>query len=328
MTHDPTDQCAASAVAEPDVTVPEFLAWHESATVDGSDLSRRFPPLEEFERRSRAISRLGRAMVMGFFFPTLGGASWIAFPQFDLVGLGGSVAVMALLPLVVGIATIVAACFDGMVRGAVTLAGGLSLFVAALGFDGMGTILHGSWRVGPSPVQASMTLLLVAMFGLFVASRVRWYRPLQRGSYYLSCLAAACYGGFLLYPVGGFLPIAEPVKAFERSLLLGSSLAAHMGLMILASLVAVANRLSTPPHNATRRAGLTFSLLVFSALAPLGILGVALVGELGRASDVGALLLQLGSATVKALLTMGAMLLLIPVGTADLWIGRSDAADQ
>jgi len=321
------DEPGDELVDEPVERGLEVVDWFESDAPGSGDGTRHFEPYEEFERRSRAISRLGRAITIGFFLPVVGGAQqWISFPQLDLFNLGGRAAVLAVLPLVVGVAVIIAACFDGFARAAMVLAGGLSLVVALFGFDGAAGMLQGAWRLGSSPGQGGLVLLLFGMLGLFVVARVRWYRPMMRWAYGYSCVAAACYVCFLCSPIAGVAPIVAVYHAFDRSVLLGGALGAHVLCAGLAVWLTIRNTPSVPAANAARRAGWSSRWLVLSLVVPLVVLGVALLGELGRATqDVGPLLLQWGSWVVKGSFILGGMILLIPVGFADLWLGRSDA---
>ena len=118
-------------------------------------------------------------------------------------------------------------------------------------------------------------------------------------------------------------PIADVVRAFPVSVPFGLAMATHTALVLAALVVTLRNPLTTPPWNASRRAGLASGLLAAAWLAPLPFVAFYALSATGGTPGAGGAVLLMLSSGAKVLLTYGLLLLLLPVGVADLWIGRS-----
>ncbi|HUV39471.1 MAG TPA: hypothetical protein VMY39_07640, partial [Planctomycetota bacterium] len=289
-----------------------------------------FSPFEERERRTRAVRWLGVVLLVGFLLPIVIAFGkdveviWLNFKMLAADGVPASVRVTAALPLVAGVA-LVALSFGApvMPRGG-TMVGLLALqFLIVLSEAGLPRMIP---RV-LFPAVTSMVLGLLGWLGLFVGSRVRFYRPASRPAWVIGIIGGACYVLYLLFPVSGGgggkekIPLFMVFEMFEGSggKFLAFCLVGQMGCMVAAGVLCVTNTMRRTSDEVHRRAGLAFALIVAGMV-------VVLVGILGQAMSTeelhGSLWFTFFLMLAKMGCWIGGMVLLLPMGVTDLMVGE------
>jgi hypothetical protein len=306
--------------------------WHDEDFNAMDDASRHFKPFIEDDLRRGHLFKIGLALTIAFLAPIAGApghalyfSQFSAFPGMSLAGL------LILLPLFAGlILMVISKKADLPLRGIVTFVAGAALFGLMLVDPEARATIGESVGAVPTSVNLSGALAILGMFGLLVSIRVRWYRPLSRRAYVIGLVAAGCYISYLFLSVNGRMPIEEPLQVFRMHKLMGIGMFGHVGLMAAAAILCLINLPNALASTASTKAGRAFLcmagalvvpvlMMMFSAMSMSSSMprGMSLPGM-----DMGSPAMMFISAAVKFGVMYGGLALLIPIGIADLLVGR------
>jgi hypothetical protein len=279
--------------------------------------------------RGKNLFWIGSVIAAAFFAPIVGipGQSFIV-PE--LSGetrvfsdqLSGLALAVTLLPLVGGVVVMALSRMASQPKRGI----GITLVGAALfGLfftDGEAREAIGqSFSLAPSSVDLSVILWMVGAFGLLTSTRTRWYRPIHKLAYLIGAIAGGCYITYLFLPVAGIRPIAQALAALRLDALMGSAVMANIVFMSVAAVICIIN---LPFASNSRAAGSTRLAFFFLLLAVMIPVFIATIGMLSAPSIAGMTAMPFISAGAKYGIIFGGLVLLIPIGIADLLIGRAE----
>jgi hypothetical protein len=279
--------------------------------------------------RGKNLLWIGSVIAAAFFAPIVGipGQSFIV-PE--LSGetrvfsdqLSGLALAVTLLPLVGGVVVMALSRMASQPKRGI----GITLVGAALfGLfftDGEAREAIGqSFSLAPSSVDLSVILWMVGAFGLLTSTRTRWYRPIHKLAYLIGAIAGGCYITYLFLPVAGIRPIAQALAALRLDALMGSAVMANIVFMSVAAVICIIN---LPFASNSRAAGSTRLAFFFLLLAVMIPVFIATIGMLSAPSIAGMTAMPFISAGAKYGIIFGGLVLLIPIGIADLLIGRAE----
>ena len=307
---------------------------------------RNFEPRAEDAIRRFHLLWIGLAIAASFFMPILGLPNQaVVVPELSSeVGVfsgettGLALAVM-LLPLIIGGAVMaLSRMFDPPMRSvAITLAG-LSLFGLFLADEDARSTITESLHVVPSSLNLSVILWLVGAIGLLASVRARWYRPVHLPTYLLGAISGASYITYMFLPEDSLLsmgrgPVAQAIAMIEFDAATASAILSTMAFMAAAALVCLVNLPFKNGHKAAKRSRLAFRLLLAAFVVPILILVIrfltlpddpamlSMSTMPGFGQPPAMLFISMG---IKYAVMFGGILLLIPIGIADLFAGRTD----
>ena len=302
------------------------VEWDEPDFDEMDDGTRNFEPHIEDDLRRKHLFRIGLALTIAFLVP-IAGAPGSAFPQFSAFPGMNLAGLLMLLPLFAGL-TLMALSkqTDPPLRGIVILAAGAAMFGLMLVDREVRTAIGESLSALPTSFSLSGALAILGMFGLLISTRVRWYRPISHHAYVIGAVAAGCYVFHLFIPANSRMPIGEPLQMFRMHKLMGIGMFAHIGLMAAAAVLCVINFPATLASNASTKAGRAFLCLVGAIVIPAVLITFAVISMFSAMSmpgaNVGSPAMMIFSSVVKFGVMYGGLALLVPIGIADLLIGR------
>jgi hypothetical protein len=247
------------------------------------EMSRREPKYDPFENtQERVIFRIGVALLIALLMPILVPTGWgesklvfLNFLIFTEWGVPFELALFCLYPGIAGVVTIALAW----------LATGSARSCALIGIGVVGGILL--LTMSPLAVYLIIIIFALALMGLFVGSRARFFRPGSQAAAIIGTVGGilvlailGTVGGIVLL-AGLVLPVlpgkAGPFPVPAPGSLLGAlGLLAMVGCLIASSILCIMNAVHGP--NSRRRAELAFLLLVAGCAA----LAISLLVALGE----------------------------------------------
>ena len=302
--------------------------WQEPDANGMGGASRKLKPHIEDDLRRRRLFRLGLALTIAFLAPIAGAPGHaLVFPQFSAfpgMNLNG---LLMLLPLIAGlILMVVSKRADPPLRGIVILAAGAALIGLMLIDRGARSTVRQSVGVLPTSASLSSMLFIIGTFGLLISTRVRWYRPLSKCAYVIGAIAAGCYAYYLFLPTHGVMPIEQPLQMFRMHKVMGIGLFGHLGLMAAAAILCLINFPNALASNASTKAGRAFLCMIGALVIPLILTTMSAMSMSSSMSfpgaDMGSPAMMFISAAVKFGVMYGGLVMLIPIGIADLLVGR------
>lgn len=324
--HSLGDEAACHPSPDPESNL--VIEWHEVAVDTLDDGTRPFEPSFEDELRRSHLFRIGLALTIAFLAPIAGAPGHaLAFPQFSAFPGMNLAGLVLLLPLIAGITVMALAKLgDPPLRGSVTLAAGASLFGLMLARGEARATVGESLSILPTSASLSSALVILGVFGLLISTRLRWYRPISRLAYAIGAVAAACYAFYLFSPVTGRMPVEEPLEMLRMDKLMGLGMLGHIGLMAAAAVLCLINFPGSLPPNAATKAGRAFLCLWGAVVVPVLALTLSAMSMSGSMSmsgmDMGSPAMLFLSSAAKFGVMYGGLVLLIPIGIADLLVGQ------
>lgn len=294
-----------------------------------------FAQEEECRQRRTAIIVLSSVVIAGFFWPNLdlsrgiAGGSSLTVHFMNIQGLGaehlpGIMALILIYPLLGGIGALFTCIYAPILARGITLCciGGLFAIIV---FANQGSVLAAR-AIGALPGGSGMIMLWIFwFFGLsmiVVSIRVRRYRPISLAAYVIGAIGAGLYFLSLLLPVlpinAGGLWLATPFELMKTDVFLGIGALLHMLCLVAAGVLCAANT----PKRAALRAVSNSQMSVAMITASMGILliFILLAGLNQAGGNDNGFKFSLVAVTVllKFTIFFGSLLLLIPIGVADL----------
>ena len=280
--------------------------------------------------RAGAFRALGLALLVGFFLPALGPRGYYV-PNIQLVVKGGcSVGLSALLlfPATAGVLTILLAGLARPARSVILLAMG----IVSIALPFADTEARAEMLRAASPYATwGGALAFVGAGGVLTGALANARRPTSRVALCVGGLGGLCYLGGLAAPFALNKPeqssVVTAVNLVRTPGGLGTGVALGLSTALLgaAALVCVANLIRWTGSRALARAtlGLFVLALAFGAAAWAAPAFAPLL-RMGRpglwAAAAGAL------AAAKGVLWFGGLVLLVPVGAADLIVNLARPA--
>ncbi len=296
------------------------------------------PPMgyeSEAAERRRHMLGLGLVLLAAFLMPIMvpgfgaGSSSEWIFVNLEVFRqeVPWQVAVVMLAPAVGGVGIILASrLLRHPVRGAVICALPILPVLLLLLDEEVARDVKFAFSATPTESKVLLILWCIALIGLLVGIRTRWYRPANPAAYVVGCVGGGTYALSLLLPVlpseAGYIALVTPFKLFDvpRMVLFGFGLLMAMLCMIAASVICIVNRPGIRDDFARNRARAALWLLVSGQAA--GVLFTLMtflqaLPEDGAASFAASVFLIF----VKGGAMMFGMILLLPFGLIDLLVG-------
>ncbi len=326
-----SDAGAHDIAAPAPASSEEYKPRYRRRGVDPLLEGRPYDGAAEVDARRRSIVVVGIVLIAGFLMPAceptgMGGFE-ISFPNIAQLGsefLGLTEKLMLLFPLMAGIGALaLAATVLPPSRGIVLLVMGLVPVLVSFADSRVMSMFDDS-MIGDSISQAGvMGLLLVAgSTGIYVGSRVRWYRPSKLYSYYFGLAGAVALLLFLCLPVGGTMLIVTPFQVIKESFFGGLGMLIAVGLLLTSAVLSLVNTPNQNPSGASRIASIAFRCLLGSWVIVPSTLILALVGQGLQMGAPMTFLLTIVLGFFKIALWIGGMLLLTPMGAVDIMLGQ------
>ena len=326
------DEAVAYDVAAPSPSASgQYKPRYRRRGVDPLLEGRPYDGAGEVEARRRHITVLGIVLIVGFLMPTcvptgMGGTT-LTFPNITGLGsdlLGVTAKLWLLYPLLAGIAAIVLAVTTlPPKRGVVLLAAGLIPIIVSFADSDILASLQGE-MMGAAMTQAGVMslLLLLGSLGVYVGSRVRWYRPTLTYSYYIGMAGGIALILFCFVPMHGTMVVAVPFQAMKDSVIGGLGMLIAVGLLLTAAIVSLVNTPNQNPSGASNFANIAFrSLLGSWVILPATVIiavGVQMMGMGGGFQ----FLFMAASGMLKGALWIGGVMLLTPMAGVDIMLGQ------
>lgn len=293
------------------------------------------------DMRRQALVWLGVVILIGFFMPVIGpsmdGGVTIEFPNFAVLGGGapGHVILLALYPGIAGLIVIlVASLSSGPGRSAVLMGLGALFLILLLTFQPEGrrggmSLADALSQIPPS-ITAFLMILLFAFVGLFVGSRVRFYRPASQVAAIIGAVGGILCFMSLLLPVlpseaGGIFLVA-PFKILGEGggVVMGLGLLGTIACLVGSSILCIMN---VRPHRDAESLGQRASQFLVIALVTFGVcILIEMIRGLTQAGAPGIAVLAVFLALVKGACCLVGLLLLLPVGLSDLVVNLTPLA--
>lgn len=308
---------------------PGAFAFDLSEPESDDDHHRHFPSYLEEELRGKNLFLIGAVIAAAFFAPIVGipGQGFIVPELSGERGvfsgeLSGLALVVTLLPLLGGVVVMaLSRMASPPMRGVGVTLVGAALFGMFFGDAGAREAIGQSFSLTPSTVDLSVLLWMVGALGLIASTRIRWYRPIHKLAYLIGAIAGGCYITYLFLPVAGIRPISQALAAFRLDALMGSAVMANIVFMFVAAVICIINLPFASNSRAAGRTRLAFFLLLLAVMIPVFI---AMIGMLSAPGIGGMMAMPFISAGAKYGIIFGGLVLLIPIGIADLLIGRAE----
>lgn len=294
-----------------------------------------FATEEEFRRRRLANIILSSVVIAGFFWPNLAlsmgiaGGSSLTIHFMNIQGLGaehlpGIMALILLYPLLGGLGALFTCIYAPLLARGITLCciGG---FFAIIVFANQGSLLAAR-AVGALPGGSGMIMLwifwLIGLSMMVVSIRVRRYRPKSMAAYVIGAIGGGLYFLSLLLPVlpisAGGLWLATPFEIMKTDVFLGIGSLLHIMCLIALGILCAANTLKRTSLRAVSNSQISVGLIAASIGIMLVFMLLSGMNQTGSNNNEFNVLLVGVSVLLKFAICFGSVLLLIPVGVADL----------
>ena len=274
-------------------------------------------------------------MVAAFFWPHLdtsldpSGGTSIGLHFLNIEGLfqpsvPGLLSLALLYPLIGGLGALFTSIYAPPLARSITYCciGGLFMIIV---FANQGSIAAVR-NLGAVPGGAGMiTLWIFWLLGLgmmIVGIRLRRYRPTYTGAYIIGAVGAVFYLLSLVVPAlpveAGGLWLAMPFELIKQNVFLGIGSLLQMLCLIAVGVLCAAN---TPRVSAPRAVSLSVISLGLIAASIVVVLVFTLLAGIDQPNSFGGksmMGLMIASLLLKMVLFIGSIMLLVPVGVADL----------
>jgi len=308
------------------------------ARLSGPTATRGARPVsatEEERQKNKLILIVGILLCVGWLLPLYLG-EW-SMPAFDFKGKDGVQVINLLMPIIVG-ATLCSIAYTTrpIARSIVLIVlGSLSVIFYLMMTDDRGAGI-GRGLGALSDLMRMHFVLVLFVLGwscLLTGTGTRLYRPDSKLAFILATVGGGLLCLFWLVPGKTGMPVVNVFKFFKHSIMLGLSSMAFMGMILAGSILCFVNLPSRSPGKAGKFARLSIwlvvgSFVVFTLLYlinPLVADGAGMGGNMEvkfserlKIFGIGALLL------IKLGLTNGVLMLALPLGCMDLFVGRAD----
>ena len=292
---------------------------------------RPLPPAVEEANRRRNIMLLGAVLIAGFLLPTLsvgfsmGGSrmKW-EFPNIEGLTQSGNPWQMDFVlafPAAAGFLLLLLANMGRVpkaIRGGAMIAAVASLIGVVITAEQSGVRAMLEGMLSTSGLQS--LLGIVALAGLVLAARARWYRPNSNALFILGAIGAVATLGLLFFPFNGEFAVATPFQMMRFMPIAGVGLLLSMGALFVAALLSLSNTCGRVPEQSSNTSRLIFRLLLAS-------IGFVLLIPIFASFQVGFNIVALFAgflSVAKLFCWVGGIMLLLPTGIGDLILG--DAA--
>ena len=331
----PPSQTAAPQASAPQAAPPRAVPPRPVAP--RARPRRRIEDVDDESGRAHNLRVLGTLLLVGFILPVLevtDSKSKVTFANIVVLGdedASAAVKFLFLYPALAGLAVVaLGAAARGVGRSVALIAIGLLPLLVLAGAGGVPSALELAAEVADEFWEAALALWLVGFVCLFAGSRARVYRPEGRAAAFLGAAGGILYLASLLVPcgfvAGGGIALLEPFHLMGRhkEFVIGLGTLGSMGCLVAASILCVANVTRGPSSQA--RASWAFRLVVVACAVP--IVG-AFANVLATSDDLGlGQEVSLSLATIKGACWVLPLLLLVPVGLADMVLNLSVAAGE
>ncbi len=331
-TTDVESSIAASNTSASSTAVPaEFLkSWSQFQTPEGRKAARIGRPLDphaEATNRKRNLIMIGAALFIGFIMPVCIASALspsLRISMFNIEGMGesgiGWAGVVTLaFPLIAGALVLILQPLNARPRGVALI----SLFVVQLIVVLIGSDLINLENLLGRELRL-VTFVYVMSFGSFwgllICARARWYRPDATAGYIVGVVGALCTFVIFFVPFEGSMGIRNVFQVMRFAPVIGAFAIVGSLLVLATALVTVVNTPGRPLETVSKTARLAYVLLLCSWLVSAMIIAIPIVQGMMHAGQIAAAFIMF----IKALLWIGGLLLLVPVGVTDLIIGDPD----